>query len=175
MVKTIDELKEEAVALGIKVPGNISKVKLAEKIKAVKAIIDAPVQNPESETPTKILTPRAQAKKDGGRLMRVRITCHDPQFKKHNGLIRAAGGSLYFAKRFVPFNRITHVEKVIYDFMKSTEYQWFEEKINRSNGRKYKVPRSSPAFVIEDLPDLTEEELKELAKDQTARGAIGDE
>jgi len=175
MSKTIDELKEEAAALGIKVPGNISKVKLAEKIKAVKAIIDAPVQDPESETPTKILTPKQKAKKEGGMLMRVRITCHDPQFKKHTGLLRAAGSSLYFVKRFVPFNRITQVEKVIYDFLKQTEYQWFEEKINRATGRKYKIPRSSPAFVIEDFAQLTPAEKDELAKDQAARGAIGDD
>ena len=175
MDKTISELKEEAVALGIKVPGNISKTKLAAKIKTVKEAIDEPVPEPEAEEPKVKLTPRAQAKKDGGKLMRVRITCHDPQFKKHNGLIRAAGGSLYFKKRFVPFNRITHIEKVIYDFMKATNYQWFEEKINRDTGRKYKVPRSSPAFVIEDLPDLTKEELADLARDQTARGAISDD
>ncbi len=175
MSKTIKELKVEAEALGIDVPGNISKFKLQKKIDEVRNVINEPVHNPESEIIEKKLTPEAQAKKVGGKLMRVRITCHDPQFKKHTGLTRAAGSTLYFVKRFVPFNRETHIEKVIYDFMKQAQYQWFEEKINRSTGRKYKVPRSSPAFVIEDLPALTPEELKELAKDQTARGAIGDE
>ena len=179
---SMKELKAEAEALGIKVPGNISKVKLEAKIEAVKELnetvetVDEPqVEVAVVEKPKKILTPKAQAKKIGGKLMRVRITCHDPQFKKHNGLIRAAGSTLYFVKRFVPFNRITHVEKVIYDFMKQAEYQWFEEKINRSTGRKYKVPRTSPAFVIEDLPSLTKKELDELARDQQARGAIGDD
>jgi len=175
MSKTIKELKVEAEALGIDVPGNISKAKLQKKIDDVRNVINEPVHNPESEVIEKKLTPEAQAKKIGGKLMRVRITCHDPQFKKHNGLVRAAGSTLYFVKRFVPFNRITHIEKVIYDFMKQTEYQWFEEKINRSTGRKYKIPKSSPAFVIEDLPQLTQAELSELAKDQTARGAIGDD
>ena len=174
MATEMEELKEEAVRLGIKVPGNISKTKLTAKIKAVKEVIDEPVEEPEAEEPKKKLTPRVLAKKIGGKLRRVRITCHDPQFKKHNGLVRAAGSSLYFKKRFVPFNRITHIEQVIYDFMKRTNYQWFEEKVNRETGRKYKVPRTSPAFVIEDLPDLTPKELEELGKDQTARGAIGD-
>jgi hypothetical protein len=120
------------------------------------------------------LTPKARAKKEGGKLMRVRVTCNDPQFKKHPGVIRAAGSTLYFVRRFIPFNRITHIEKVLYDFLKRSEYQWFEEKTNRSTGRKYKVPRTSPAFVIEDLPALTPKELEELAKDQRARGAIED-
>ena len=170
----MEELKAEAEQLGIKVPGNISKTKLKAKIKSVKDTINAPVEAPEEEV-IGIPTTRAEAKKIGGKLMRVRITCHDPQFKKHTGLTRAAGSALYFVKRFVPFNRITHIEKVIYDFMKQTEYQWFEEKINRTTGRKYKVPRTSPAFVMEDLPQLTKEELAELAKDQLARGAIEDD
>ena len=106
--------------------------------------------------------------------MRVRITCHDPQFKKHSGVIRAAGSTIYFVRRFIPFNRPTHIEKVLYDVMKDAKYQWFEEKVNRTTGRKYKVPRTSPAFVVEDLPPLTKEELEELAKDQQARGAIED-
>jgi len=175
----MDELKAEAEELGIKVPGNISKVKLQTKIEtarelAIEGIVVEEPKAKEVKKPVKVLTPKAQAKKVGGKLMRVRITCHDPQFKKHNGLIRAAGSALYFVKRFVPFNRITHIEKVIYDFMKQTEYQWFEEKVNRTTGRKYKVPRSSPAFVVEDIVPLTAKELKELSKDQQARGAIGD-
>jgi len=177
---TMAELKEEAEALGLKVPGNMSKPKLEAKIEAAKELADKytkeEVSEPKvEEAPQRELTEKEKAKRYGARLRRVRITCHDPQFKKHNGLIRAAGSSLYFVKRFVPFNRITHIEQVIYDFMKETQFQWFEEKINRTTGRKYKVPRSSPAFVIEDLPDLTKEELEELAKDQAARGAIGDD
>ncbi len=175
MATEMEELKVEAKELGIKVPGNISKTKLKAKIASVKEVIDEPVAAPEEEAPIGKPTTRAQAKKIGGKLMRVRITCHDPQFKKHTGLIRSAGSTLYFVKRFVPFNRITHIEKVIYDFMKQTNYQWFEEKVNRSTGRKYKVPRTSPAFVIEDIEPLTQEELTELAKDQAARGAIEDD
>lgn len=178
------ELKAEAEDLGLSFPGNISRKKLEALMEG--ATMPEPETGPYSETaedkteevpekPKRVLTPKAQAKKDGGKLMRVRITCHDPQFKKHNGLIRAAGSVLYFKKRFVPFNRPTHIEKVIYDFMKQTEYQWFEEKVNRATGRKYKVPRSSPAFVIEDLPPLTPQELKELALDQANRGAIEDD
>ena len=170
MGKELDELKAEAEALGIKVPGNISLNKLKMKVAEVKG--EALKEEPKA--PERVLTPKERARREGGKLMRVRITCHDPQFKKHSGIIRAAGSALYFIKRFVPFNRPTHIEKVIYDFMKQAEYQWFEEKINRTTGRKYKVPRSSPAFVIEDLEPLTQEEIKELAKDQQARGAIED-
>lgn len=176
MATDMKELKLEAEALGLDVPGNISRVKLEAKIAEAKSegLTQADLE-PVKEAPRRVLTPKQQAKKDGGALRRVRITCHDPQFKKHNGLIRAAGSTLYFVRRFVPFNRITHIEQVIYDFMKQTEYQWFEEKVNRTTGRKYKVPRSSPAFVIEDLPSLTRAELDELARDQAARGAIGDD
>lgn len=165
----MEELKLEAEELGISFPGNISKDKLQAKINEAKT--EEPIEKPAT-VKRKELTPKEKAKKEGGRLMRVRITCHDPQFKKHNGVIRAAGSTLYFKKRFVPFNKITHIEKVIYDFMKQAEFQWFEEKVNRATGRKYKVSRTSPAFVIEDLPPLTREELNELAKDQQARGAI---
>jgi len=174
MSRTIKELKVEAEALGIDIPGNISKAKLEAKINKVRDAINEPVQNPESEKADDNDTREERLRKDASRLMRVRITCHDPQFKKHHGVTRAAGSTIFFVRRFVPFNRITHIEKVLYDFMKDTQYQWFEEKTNRETGRKYKVPRSSPAFVIEDLPQLTKEELATLAKDQQARGAIED-
>ena len=175
-----EELKAEAEALGLKVPGNISQAKLQAKVDEVKTRDPKETEYRQSEDPVEEktergLTPKEEAKKIGGRLRRVRITCNDPQFKKLPGIVRAAGSVLYFKKRYIPFNRITHIEQVLYDFLKKSEYQWFEEKVNRTTGRKYKVSRMSPAYVIEDLPDLTEKELKELAKDQQARGAIGDE
>ena len=174
MSQELDELKVEAKELGIKVPGNISLNKLQDKVNAVKSELGEDIELDVKPAKVK-LSPKKQAKLIGGKLIRVRITCHDPQFKKHKGIIRAAGSTLYFKKRYVPFNSITHIEQVIYDFMKQAQYQWFEEKINRSTGRKYKVPRTSPAFVIEVLPNLTSKELKDLAKDQATRGAIGDE
>jgi len=172
--KTIKELRVEAEALGIDVPGNISKVKLKAKIDKVRSAINEPVVDPEKEVIEPEIDPIVKQRNEMRKLMRVRITCHDPQFKKHTGVIRAAGSTVFFIRRFVPFNRPTHIEKVLYDFMKRAQFQWFEEKTNRATGRKYKVPRSSPAFVIEDLPALTKEELEELARDQQARGAIDD-
>jgi len=175
-----EELKVEAEALGLKVPGNISKAKLQAKVNEVKARDPKETAYRQSEDlveeKTKDgLTPKEKARLAGGKLKRVRITCNDPQFKKLPGIVRAAGSTLYFKKRYIPFNKITHIEQVLYDFLKKAEYQWFEEKVNRTTGRKYKISRISPAFVIEDLPDLTKEELEELARDQQARGAIGDD
>lgn len=184
MSKEFDELKVEAEALGLKVPGNISQAKLQAKVDEVKARDPKETEYRQTEDEDdklvttksgKKVTPEEKAMLVGGKLKRVRITCHDPQFKSLPGVVRAAGSALYFKKRYIPFNRITHIEQVLYDFMKGTNYQWFEEKVNRATGRKYKLSRVSPAFVIEDLPDLTPEEVKELAKDQQARGALEDD
>jgi len=156
----LEELKVEAEELGVSFPKNIGEDKLEAKIAAFK---DGSLG--ESKKPVKEMTLRQKMSK----LIRVRVTCNDPQFKKHNGLTRAAGSTTFFRKRFVPFNRETHIEQVIFDNMKRAQYQWFEEKVNRTTGRKYKIPRSSPAFVIETLEPLTEEEYATLARDQRSR------
>jgi hypothetical protein len=169
----LDKLKEKADSLGIKYPNNIGAMALSRKINITLGIEKSDADS-EPQEETRELTEKAKARKIMGKLVRVRVTCNDPQFKKHPGLIRAAGNVNYFIKRYVPFNRPTHIEQCIFDFMKSTEYQWFEEKVNRTTGRKYKVPRSSPAFVIEELPPLTKEELEQLAKDQRSRDTFDD-
>ena len=165
--KNLDDLKLEANELDITYPGNISKAKLEALVAEAKG-------EDTTDIDTDHLTRDERLAKEASKLHRVRITCHDPQFKDHPGLTRAAGSEIFFIKRYIPFNRPTHIENVLYKVMKNAEYQWFEEKINRETGRKYKVPRSSPSFVVEDLPMLTKEEMEELAKDQAARGAIDD-
>ena len=172
-MSNIDNLKIEADSLGISYPKNIGEDKLADKIAAFK---DVPVVEEAEE----VIVPKPKSKEEltlkqtMSKLIRVRVTCNDPQFKKHNGLTRAAGSTTFFRKRFVPFNRETHIEQVIFDNMKRAQYQWFEEKVNRTTGRKYKVPRSSPSFVIEELPALTKAEYDELARDQRSRGSFDD-
>ena len=167
----LEELRLEADELGLTYPKNIGESKLQEKINDYN---NGGSEVPQTEVENKPAKKPMTQKQKMSKLIRVRVTCNDPAFKKWPGLTRAAGSTTFFRKRFIPFNRETHIEQVLFDSLKRSEYQWFEEKMNRTSGRKYKVPRSSPSFVIEELTPLTKAEYEKLAQDQRSRGSVED-
>ena len=171
----IDLLKEEATALGISFAGNIGEKSLAKKIATFKALnsedtVDL-TPEPHVKTTPKVRT-KADIKKEMSALVRFKMTCNDPQFKKHKGIMKAAGSTTFFAKKFIPFNTVWHAPRVIFDALSNQKYQWFEELRNPATGRKYKVSRTSNAFVMEELPALTQAELDELATEQKLNNSI---
>ena len=74
-------------------------------------------------------------------------------------------------KKFVPFNTIWHVPQVILKQIKRKRRQEFYEEV-LSNGRKVKRSRMVPMFAVEELPDLTPDELQDLAHKQALNRSI---
>jgi hypothetical protein len=76
-------------------------------------------------------------------------------------------------KRYVPFNIDSgwHIEKIIYDMLKSKECTVFVNKRNK-NGDRIQEAKQIKAYGITVLPPLSKEELEELAASQRARHAI---
>ena len=177
---TTDELtllKERADLMGIKYHPSISLDTLKERVnsalnKTEVAPKDTGVAVVETETQL-----RARQIAEFTRLIRVRITCMDPNKKNWPGeYFTVSNGVIGTVKRFVPFNNTEgwHIEKIIYDHMKTVRRMEFKE-IKGPRGMKIKKTVQVPAFAIEVLDPLTPAQLKDLAQKQALNHSIDSE
>lgn len=114
------------------------------------------------------------------KLHRVRISNLDPNDSAVPGAIITVYNK-YVGKvsKFIPFDGTSengyHVPQIILDELKSRTFNMRKEQPNR-NGQSFGVKNYKTSimkkFSIEYLPELTDHEIKTLADDQKARGAI---
>ena len=190
----LDLLKEEATAKGISFHPSIGLEKLQEKIeefeeaeeaKALAAAAESapkpapeevPVEAPVAAKPIKETetAKRKRLKNEAMRMRRVRVVCMDPAKKDWEGEIFSVGNKVIGTyRKMIPFNVEWHIPQILYNVIKAKKCQVFRTiKVKTAIGMVDK--RESVlinAFAIEDLPDLTEQELKALAQRQAmARG-----
>lgn len=106
------------------------------------------------------------------KLVRVNVTCLDPMKKEYLGEIFTVGNDVIGSvRKYIPFNTTDgwHVPKIILDQLKEKECQIFNT-IKDDRGNNIRTGKTIKAYVIQELPPLSEEELKELAKVQQAQG-----
>lgn len=113
------------------------------------------------------------------RLHRVKVTNLDPQDADLPGAIITVYNR-YCGKieKFIPFGDENeygyHVPEAILKELKNRKFALRKEVKKKGSAFGVKEYKTSlvPKFAIEELPQLTKDELEALAKDQTARGAI---
>lgn len=190
----LDILKKEATEKGIKFHPSIGLDALKEKVQefeeeqaeaeiaaaansAVKPALDDTDDEPEVVETSEPETPvekRKRIKAEAMRMRRVRIVCMDPAKKDWEGEIFTVGNRVIGSyKKMVPFNVEWHVPQIMLNVIKAKKCQVFRTvKVRTAIGMVDK--RESVlinAFAVEELPDLTDKELKDLAQRQAmARG-----
>lgn len=172
----LDLLKEQATSLGLNFHPNIGldklKTKISEAENAAGSITSsAPVVTASAETRLQL---KNRLRREAGRLVRVRVACMNPAMKEHTGAIYSVGNSAIGTfKKFVQFNTDDgwHVPHIIYTHMKSRKCQIFVTKKNEK-GQKTRVSKIINELSVELLPDLTEQELKDLATQQAVSQSI---
>lgn len=103
------------------------------------------------------------------RLVRVKIACLNPSKKELKGeIISVSNKFLGTVKKFVPFGEVTdngyHIPFVIYTELLGRQFQHITvEKKNGTSLPKHQLVRE---FAIELLPDLTPDQLANLARTQ---------
>ena len=168
----LDDLKNRAKAMGmsyhpaIKIKALREKmaefIEQQEKINNETAIAAA---NREDSKAEKDKAMRQKAREDGEALVRIRITCTDPLKRAYTAELFQASNSVIGTKRVcIPYGKIWHVPKIIYHMIKNKQYLSFRE--STVNGRPTKVKVMLPAYVVEDFPPMTTEEMKELEQRQ---------
>lgn len=169
-------LKARAELLGVKFHPSISAEKLREKLNAA-LITDAPV--PEEVVPVVVpeetlVQRRFRKKREANTLVRIRVTCMNPAKKDWAGEIFTSGNSLVGSfTKFVPFNADEgwHVPNIIVEQIKERQCQIFVP-VKDARGNTTRKGKMIKEFAIEVMPDLTPDELAELARRQALSKAI---
>ena len=141
---------------------------VADKLaKEQKAMVDAvAAQKAEEKKPVKatIGNVKAQARKEAMKLVRCIVTPMDKDKAELNGEIISCGNSMTgMIKKYIPFGKEWHIPTMIVDTLK-------DKKMLSTRDRK--TPKGTikenielPQYNVQILPDLTQEELNRLIKE----------
>lgn len=175
----LEVLKQRADILGIAYHPSIGLQKLRAKVR--QATEEREVPTPEEEVANELQTSgetegeiRARKRREAAALVRVRVSCMNPNKKDYEGEFFSVGnGVVGTFTKYVPFNNEEgwHIPTIIYKDLKQRQCQIFiNAKDNRGNAiRKAKLIKE---FNVELLEPLTEEEMKELAHRQATAHSI---
>jgi hypothetical protein len=168
----LDLLKERAEVMNISYHPSIGLDKLREKVNSAitSETVNTSTESVEEKgtlnkpkTRTELL---AQAKK----LVRVNVTCMNPNMKEHEGGLYSVGnGIVGMFKVFVPFNVDWHVPQIVLTHMQNRKCQIFST--NKSS-KGSSVPKLIKELSIDILDPLTPEELKALGQRQIAQNSL---
>ncbi len=174
MPDELTSLKARANLMGITYHPSIGLEKLREKVTAALAepvAASNPTSAPAVESED---SERSRLKRSASELVRIRLSCMNPNKKEWDGEIFTVGNSLVGTfKKYVPFNAEEgwHVPRIIFDHLTERQCQIFvTHRDERGNStRKSKIIKE---FAIEVLPALTRDELDELARRQAMAKSI---
>lgn len=176
MPDELTSLKQRADLLGISYHPSIGLEKLREKVNAAvtskpeEEVAPAPAETQVESDNAK----RLRLRNEAAALVRIRVTCMNPNKKEWEGEIFTAGNSAVGTyKKFVPFNADDgwHVPKIIYNQILHRECQVFITARD-DRGNKVRKGKMIKEFAIEVLPSLTEDDLAELARRQAMSHSI---
>ena len=185
MVNELETLKARADMMGIKYHPATGVDKLRLKIQAKldgkkveeeleefsEVTIPKNTSKPEqalTEAEFKILNSK-ETRRKAGSLIRCRVTCMNPNKKGWEGEIISVGSAkLGTFKKYIPFNAEDgwHIPYIIVEAMKERKCSFFNVTTD-AKGNKVAKAKQINEFSIEELPSLTKEELKELARRQS--------
>jgi len=163
-----DSYKAKLDAEGVKYHHNsklITLVKLWQNYEAAK-LEEQAVEEAKPMTPMELRQKQIQEQL---RLIRVRITNHNPAKKNITGEIFTTGNSVIGdVKRLVPFNcdaaNEYHLPYIMLNALKSRRYT--QRTTRTVQGKTIVTEKDVPEFSFDELPPLTEADLKELARKQ---------
>ena len=176
MPDELTSLKQRADLLGLSYHPSIGLEKLRDKVNATLASQEETkpeevAQDPVTET---LDQKRRRLRDEAAKLVRIRVTCMNPNKKEWEGEIITAGNAgVGTYKKYIPFNADEgwHVPNIIYQVLKSRECQVFYT-VTGPRGNKFRKGKLIKEFAIEVLPPLTEEELKDLAQRQAMSKSV---
>ena len=170
-------LKKRADMLGISYSNNIGADTLAAKIEAALAEPEKPAVTAASDEKQERIAKqqrREAIRAETQKLVRIRITCMNPAKKDWPGEIITHGSKFETTRKFVPFTGHEngyHVPYCIYEILKERKFAK-ARTVKKPNGIETTTWVQVNEFNIEVLPQLTPEELAQLAKVQAAAAGM---
>lgn len=155
----LDVLKAKADEYGIKYTARTTEAQLKKLIDKHENEVEQQVQNDIVQ----------EVELEAMKLLRVIVTPMNPLKRDLQGDIFSVGNSVLptFTK-YVPYNVEWHIPQIMYEMLKEKQETVFH-KTKDAQGRDIVLTKTIPAYNINVLPQLTPEELKELAKNQAVR------
>lgn len=175
MPDELSSLKARADLLGLSYHPSIGLDKLRDKVANALAgtkEVAEPVE--QEEVVESEVSLRNRQRSEALELVRVRVSCMNPNKKEWEGELFTVGNSLVGTqKKFVPFNNEEgwHVPRIIYNMIVDRECQIFTS-VRDNRGNSVRKPKLIKEFAVEVLPPLTAEELGELARRQAMAKSI---
>lgn len=169
-----ESLKQRATIMGIQFQPNVPTDKLREMVNQQMQGNAASVGRIPANEDKK--AKRARKRLEALALIRCRINCNDPAKKDWPGeYITVSNSSVGTIKKFIPYNTDApyHIPKIMLNILREKKVQVFQTKPGKM-GIPVRTSKMISAYNIEILPQLTEEELASLARDQSARRATDD-
>lgn len=171
----LDSLKARADMMGISYHPSIRVDKLRDKVNAA-VLSTGEVEEPvipsiRTETEDDV---RRRLKLAASELVRVRVSCMNPNKKEWDGEIFTVGNALVGTfKKYVPFNAEDgwHVPRIIYNQLTERQCQIFYSDRDE-RGNSIRKSRTIKEFAVEVMTPLTSEELQELARRQAMAKSI---
>lgn len=179
-----EALKARCQLLGIQTQGNQSNETLRALIRAKQdemdaaarqanpAAFDEAVETSQGRTPSL----REYLKTEALKLVRVRISCMNPQLAKMGSVIITTGNEYTGTVRKVVFfgektENGYHIPQIILNVLQRRKFQ---QVVEERNHKGHPVPRARwmKEFNIEILPPLTQKELNALKDRQLATNSI---
>ena len=169
-------LKERADQMGVSYSRNIGAEKLRARIADALTDQEPVVEAPKKEAVETAGQRRNRLRKEASALVRVRITCMNPNKREWQGEIFTVSNAVVGTFRnYVPFNIDDgwHIPEIILQQVKARQCQIFKT-VNGPRGEKLRKGTLIPEFSIDVLSPLTDKELSDLAKRQAMAGSIED-
>lgn len=166
-----EELINKAKTLGIKHHHALGTDKLRELINI--SMEESPAPMVVKETINKLSSKYKLIKhKEARKLVRITITCMNPNMSEHKGAIFTVSNSFIGdISKYVEFDEPWHVPVVIYKHIKARKMQMFKT-IKGKNGQDRKEGKLVNEYAVALLDPLTADELQELALKQSAAHSI---
>lgn len=175
---SLDELKAKATEYGIPFKGNVSKAKLIELITRYESgdtNLDGVIDDQDEPVAEVSEMDKIKALEDDAlRLIRVIVTPNDVNKREFQSELFQTGNSvLGTISRAVPFGVEWHVEHILLQSIQERQMHIMIKRKNQKN-EEYYESKLVPAYTVQVLPPLTQEELNELARTQMARNSVAE-
>ena len=171
-------LREKGKLMGLTFAPNMSTTRMIEELTAARELYLNPTSDVQTEEETEDeFTLRRKLKMENTKLVRIQISCLNPQksdlpgeiFTVHNEYV----GTI---RKFIPYNEAGnayHVPLFLLKFLKDKKFMQIIQPAKGSTAPP--TTRLVNEFAINILPDLTEAELRELARAQGAARSAEEE
>lgn len=117
------------------------------------------------ETKKKVLSEKDKMRREANKLVRVIVTCMNPNKRDYAGEMISVANSLFEIKKFIQFGKPYHVPQAILTVLEERKFQAFEKFTDRkgNDGRRGKL---MPEFAIQYLDPISPKELDDIRQRQ---------